>query len=414
MDIADFRDNFKYKLLIPFIYLLNWALMFVGPTFIQVQYQKICIVVLTYLCLKSTCMLFIAVCAFFKSLAIFKRVETQDNTLPAQVESSLEQEILHAFVIPSYKEDIELLAETLDRLAMHPSSKSRLMVFLAMEAHEEHSEQKAEELIRQFNSKFRTMGYSHHHIREFEQKGKASNVSWCVEHLEESQFKPKGIDPSKVWITVIDADSWVPAIYIDELERHMLNPENYPRREKFIYQPNQIFTRNHLDVPIFTRTYDQLHSCMHHCNLLSFFDAGFPLSNYTLSYNLIKRIGFWDTCPDAIGEDFHTTIKAFWKTKGEIETYPIYTPFNQINIQTGKGYMPDIEARFWQAERHARGVADVAYNINMLIRQPLIWRTFLVAYQVIECFVLPAIVPWAIVTMTYESKILFKYTKPSP
>jgi hypothetical protein len=27
---------------------------------------------------------------------------------------------------------------------------------------------------------------------------------------------------------------------------------------------------------------------------------------------------------------------------------------------------------------------------------------------------LPAIVPWAIVAMTYESKILFQYTKPSP
>jgi hypothetical protein len=50
----------------------------------------------------------------------------------------------------------------------------------------------------------------------------------------------------------------------------------------------------------------------------------------------------------------------------------------------------------------------------MLIRQPLVWRTFLIAYQVIECFVLPGIIPWAIITMTYESKILFKYTKPSP
>lgn len=26
-----------------------------------------------------------------------------------------------------------------------------------------------------------------------------------------------------------------------------------------------------------------------------------PLSNYTLSYDLIKRMGYWDTCADAIG-----------------------------------------------------------------------------------------------------------------
>ena len=27
----------------------------------------------------------------------------------------------------------------------------------------------------------------------------------------------------------------------------------------------------------------------------------FPLSNYTVSYNLMKNIEWWDTCADAIG-----------------------------------------------------------------------------------------------------------------
>ena len=29
-----------------------------------------------------------------------------------------------------------------------------------------------------------------------------------------------------------------------------------------------------------------------------------------------------------------------------------------------------MKARFWQAERHAKGVADVAYNMKMLFNQP--------------------------------------------
>jgi hypothetical protein len=61
--------------------------------------------------------------------------------------------------------------------------------------------------------------------------------------------------------------------------------------------------------------YDILHSFAHMSNLYSFCDMTYSLSNYTLSYNLIKRIGFWDTCADAIGEDFHTMMKALWKTK---------------------------------------------------------------------------------------------------
>jgi hypothetical protein len=36
MDISDFKDNFKYKFVVPFFYIISWALMFVGPAFIQV------------------------------------------------------------------------------------------------------------------------------------------------------------------------------------------------------------------------------------------------------------------------------------------------------------------------------------------------------------------------------------------
>ena len=89
---------------------------------------------------------------------------------------------------------------------------------------------------------------------------------------------------------------------------------------------------------MFVRIYDIMHGYYHLGALTSFLDLAPPLSNYTLSYQLVKRIGFWDTCADAIGEDFHTTQKAYWKTDGEIFTVPIYAPFNQVNISTGKGY----------------------------------------------------------------------------
>lgn len=76
--------------------------------------------------------------------------------------------------------------------------------------------------------------------------------------------------------------------------------------------------------------------------MLSIFNLCNPLSNYSLSYNLAKNIGFWDTCYDAIGEDFHIGLKAVWKRHGEIETIPIYACLNQANIQTESGYFSDI------------------------------------------------------------------------
>ena len=53
-----------------------------------------------------------------------------------------------------------------------------------MEAHEEGSELKGEELKKRYKDKFKLIDYTRHEVREHEQKGKASNVSWCAEHLE--------------------------------------------------------------------------------------------------------------------------------------------------------------------------------------------------------------------------------------
>lgn len=155
-----------------------------------------------------------------------------------------------------------------------------------------------------------------------------------------------------------------------------------------------------------------MHSAMHYGNLQSLFDITFSLSNYTLSFNLIKRIGFWDTCADAIGEDYHTVEKCYWKTDGDIICVPIFAMFNQLNISTGKGYCADMKARFWQAERHAQGIADVAYNLRMLMNKPLRLRTLILAYETIEIFILPAIVPWMVFSMNFQQQIMFIFSKP--
>jgi hypothetical protein len=68
------------------------------------------------------------------------------------------------------------------------------------------------------------------------------------------------------------------------------------KKDRTIYMPPQIFTRNYLEVPAFVRIYDQSHSLAHMSNLNAITGVSFPLSNYTLSYSLIKKIGFWDTC----------------------------------------------------------------------------------------------------------------------
>lgn len=50
----------------------------------------------------------------------------------------------------------------------------------------------------------------------------------------------------------------------------------------------------------------------------------------------------------------------------------------------------------------------------MLVKEPFSLRTFWMALVVFEIFFLPAFLPWVFLSLTYQSQILYVYTKASP
>lgn len=50
-----------------------------------------------------------------------------------------------------------------------------------------------------------------------------------------------------------------------------------------------------MDVPAISRVADITLSQMQCSNSFSFNKMSFPISNYSVSYSLMKSIGFWDT-----------------------------------------------------------------------------------------------------------------------
>ena len=49
-----------------------------------------------------------------------------------------------------------------------------------MEAHEPDSDKKAIKIIDGYKNKFKMIEFTVHTMRQYEQKGKAANVSWCA------------------------------------------------------------------------------------------------------------------------------------------------------------------------------------------------------------------------------------------
>jgi hypothetical protein len=86
-------------------------------------------------------------------------------------------------------------------------------------------------------------------------------------------------------------------------------------------------------------------------------------------------------------------LKAHFKTNGQVKFVPIFTPFNQLNIQTGKGYIDDCKAKFWQLERHGRALMEMGYCILMFFRKSFTAKSLLVIYVAFDNFLMPIFIP---------------------
>lgn len=137
MDLEDFSHNFKWKLFIPLIFMTSWSLMFLGPLYFPYGYQIFGFVVMGYAFVKTFMMLpsfIIALCKMSKYDAVTRVKVPQLSQSDTQITNN--NKIHHAFIIPSYREDIDLLSETLNQLGSHFGAQTTYIVMMAMEAHE--------------------------------------------------------------------------------------------------------------------------------------------------------------------------------------------------------------------------------------------------------------------------------------
>ncbi|CAG8587301.1 13966_t:CDS:2, partial [Acaulospora colombiana] len=243
-------------------------------------------------------------------------LEHSKNAHPSALETTHTPKTLpHLIVIPSYKESVATLTQTLSILASHPIAKATYKICLAMEEREAGSRAKGESLRAQFQDSFLDISVSVH---------------------------PSGL----------------PGEYL------LSTPE---KRERMMFVPPIIFDRNQADVPGITRITDIIGiGGIYPSSLVKI-----PTSAYSVSVGLAVQIGFWDTGADAIGEDMHMFCKSLLDMRGHLHVETIYSPASQCNVigprpQFGtqskwQRFMGDSRARWTQGVRHLWGSLDTAY-----------------------------------------------------
>lgn len=316
----------------------------------------------------------------------------------ADLEGECVDKVVHMIVLPNFKEDEEMLAETLQSLSEADDSNSFCIV-LAMEAREgEGAVQKSDRLKDRFQSLFGCVIATHHRddLEEVhmdssvdnEVPGKASNLKWAVTHAF-IQLQKQGFltSLSSVVLTIADSDCLFHPGYFSYVSKEFNAMREDPGTPHLwtMWQAPQLPYRNYWQVPVCSRAWGYAAAMYEFGGVssLSFGGRHMVFSAYSLPLQLAIHAEAWDG--DVIAEDHHCFLKCFFYAMrvsamnklnmGEYPTgsqpsvspmlrmRPVYLPVKSTSVLSTKGYWWTWVERWHQARRHAQGVAELSYAL---------------------------------------------------
>ncbi|KAI8613545.1 hypothetical protein BC830DRAFT_1066507 [Chytriomyces sp. MP71] len=288
--------------------------------------------------------------------------------------------VLHVIIIPAYMEDLDTLCETLDILASHRRALTQYRICLAMEASEPGSDNKARMLLKLYLDSFFDITFTVHPANLPEEiRGKSSNVSWAAKQMLLRRRRRSTRHEHEI-VTVMDADSCFAEDYFSAVAYHyaVASPE---QRKIMMFMPSTVFDRNSDRVPIFVRVVDMYWSLGIISNMMHDSKVKMPCSAYSVSMDLCISVEFWDTGPEAIGEDLHMYLKCLFSTRGKLIIKSIFSAVSCCNVEgsynpvtndnsirvRARKWISGFVARYNQAKRHLWGSLDTSYAMRRAV-----------------------------------------------
>jgi cellulose synthase/poly-beta-1,6-N-acetylglucosamine synthase-like glycosyltransferase len=276
------------------------------------------------------------------------------------------QQVRHLILITTYKEPLHTLQRTLRALAKQTYPKDKLLVILAFEQREDPAirETKVAALTQEFGRAFGELFITVHTDKAGETVGKHSNARSAIFQVR-PQLKKKGINFHYLTVSSCDADHVYHPQHFAYLTYNFLDsPERYFR----IWQAAIQFYNNFWKLPALSRVANTIGSVWNTA-LLSRTDRMINQQNYSISWDLLASIDFWD--PEVIPEDYRVFFKAFFATKGRVEVEPIYLPL-YADAAESTSFLKTMRNQYEQFKRWAWGVSDDPYIIKNFFRSKTI------------------------------------------
>jgi len=363
--------------------------------------------------IASLLSIYTAVRFTFAGVAVFYglRLVRQDETTDWQAiyhqlsdEHSIPlDKVHHLVIIPNYREDEDILCETLNRLAQQRVAHQTTII-LAMEAGEEDAAPKGARLKAQFDEVFANFFVAvHPKGLHQEMQCKSANEAWAAREAKRLLFEQEDSPLlHHVVVTTMDADTlWHP----NYLEALGVKFATDPRRYHTFWQAPIRYHSNVWDINPVMRLVHGYSTCWELAYLAAPWWPALPMSSYSLSFKLLDSSGYWDT--DVIADEWHMYIKAFFHRDGDLRLSPIFLPFS-ANATGGHNFWHALKERYNQTVRHAWGAKEIGYTIAQAQNHPHVdrFQSFNLLFRVAHDNLLAG-VGWVILTLGTQLPALF-------
>ena len=346
--------------------------------------------------------LFFDVYWFYKSFSLMitaqiasQRIKAAEKINWVEKAKALDEfkKVSHIVVIPNYKENVSKLISSIQSIANQTLPTQQIYIVLAMEEREPDGKEKAEEIIKKFQHVFGDIFASFHPDIEGEIKGKSSNQAFGAKVAYEKLFVKGKLDIDFATISSVDADSIFDRQFFSYLTHKFLSD---PKRYNKFWQSANVNYNNFWEVPAPIRVIAFFGS-LWRTGVLVQKDRLISNSTYSLSFKMLKDIGFWDT--DVIPEDYRIFFKAFYKLKGEAWVEPIFLK-TSMDAPHSRGYFNSLVNKYHQERRWSWGVSDDPLFIKWWFtvpNVPFVRKTVILYNVLLDHFLWPA--NWFIITV---------------
>jgi hypothetical protein len=260
------------------------------------------------------------------------------------------REIQQIIIIPHVKEPEHILRETLEGLKKQSFPHEQINIVLAAEARDPNGLPLSEKLAEEYKGMFNNIWVSNHVLKDIEIVGKSSNMKAGGE-VAYANVEKLGWDLKKTIITSCDADSKLPVHYFSYVT-HEYVTINDPEYKYF--NAAVVFYNNIWRLPFYARVKNSMSSLFNIARLVRV-DKLIPFSTYSVSFWMVKEIGFWT--PWVTPEDFHLFLKGHFKFGSQVSVVPVYL---QILSDAAEGltHKDTVLNNYMQERRWQWGISD--------------------------------------------------------